>query len=224
MYQTDEKKENTLFHFFSIRIRASTAITYFSVASSGLISISLISVAKRNKVERRTIISANLSSFTPFCPRVPLIIFVSTKGMNHGVSLFIRKRCQTGRNVLKHFHKNTTQTTQLHARISLHTWRLRKFRTRQHRLYQDTCHFGNLPSYVQIQTPDALLLDVKHHTAYVGFMNRSHYLCHYRGNPCDEQKPAPRLYWPTQIPQLWECRQHAAMPVHNGAEYIHLRG
>ena len=23
-------------------------------------------------------------------------------------------------------------------------------------------------------------LDVKHHTAYVGFMNRSHYLCHYR--------------------------------------------
>ena len=74
MYQTDEKKENTLFHFFSIRIRASTAITYFSVASSGLISISLISVAKRNKVERRTIISANLSSFTPFCPRVPLII------------------------------------------------------------------------------------------------------------------------------------------------------
>ena len=43
----------------------------FSVAKSGFISISLISVAKRSKVDKRTIISANLSSLTPFCPRVP---------------------------------------------------------------------------------------------------------------------------------------------------------
>ena len=57
--------------FFSIRMRASTAITHFSVASSGLMSISLISVANRSSVDRRTMISANLSSFTPFCPRVP---------------------------------------------------------------------------------------------------------------------------------------------------------
>lgn len=62
------------FLLLSIRMRASTAITCFSVANNGLISISLISVAKRSKVESRTIISANLSSFTPFCPRVPLII------------------------------------------------------------------------------------------------------------------------------------------------------
>lgn len=61
-------------YFFSILIRASTAITCFSVASSGLISISFISVAKRSNVESRTIISANLFSFTPLCPRVPLII------------------------------------------------------------------------------------------------------------------------------------------------------
>ena len=65
------KKIFTRFFYFFIRIRASTAITDFSVANKGLMSISLISVAKRNKVERRTMISANLSSFTPFCPRVP---------------------------------------------------------------------------------------------------------------------------------------------------------
>ena len=57
--------------YFSILIRASTATTAFSVAKSGFISISLISVAKRSKVDKRTIISANLSSLTPFCPRVP---------------------------------------------------------------------------------------------------------------------------------------------------------
>ena len=44
---------------FSTRIRASTAMMPFSVASSGLRSSSLISVAKRSKVERRTINSAN---------------------------------------------------------------------------------------------------------------------------------------------------------------------
>ena len=59
---------------FSMRMRASTAMTFFSVASSGLMSISLISVAKRSRVESRTMISANLSSLTPFCPRVPLMI------------------------------------------------------------------------------------------------------------------------------------------------------
>ena len=54
--------------------RVSTATTAFSVARSGLISISLISVANRSKVDKRTIISANLSSFTPFWPRVPWMI------------------------------------------------------------------------------------------------------------------------------------------------------
>ena len=44
---------------FSTRMRASTAMIPFSVASSGLRSSSLISVAKRSKVERRTINSAN---------------------------------------------------------------------------------------------------------------------------------------------------------------------
>lgn len=61
-------------YYFSIRIRASTANNPRSVATSGLISISFISEAKRSKVERRTIISAYCCSSIPFCPRVPLII------------------------------------------------------------------------------------------------------------------------------------------------------
>ena len=44
--------------YFSTRMRASTAMTSLSSASSGLMSISLISVAKRSRVLRRTIISA----------------------------------------------------------------------------------------------------------------------------------------------------------------------
>lgn len=61
-------------YYFSIRIRASTANNPRSVATSGLISISFISEAKRSKVERRTIMSAYCCSSIPFCPRVPLII------------------------------------------------------------------------------------------------------------------------------------------------------
>ena len=44
--------------YFSIKILTSTAITSFSSANNGLMSISLISVAKRNKVDKRTITSA----------------------------------------------------------------------------------------------------------------------------------------------------------------------
>ena len=56
-------------NYFSILIRASTAIISFSLPSSGFISSSLISVANRNKLERRTKISANSFMFTPFCFR-----------------------------------------------------------------------------------------------------------------------------------------------------------
>ena len=59
---------------FSIRMRASTATTSFSSANSGLMSISLISVAKRSMVESLTMISANFCSLMPFCPRVPFNI------------------------------------------------------------------------------------------------------------------------------------------------------
>ena len=51
---------------FSIKIRASTAMTSLSSASRGLMSISLISVAKRRRVLRRTMISAYLRSLIPF--------------------------------------------------------------------------------------------------------------------------------------------------------------
>lgn len=61
-------------YYFSIRIRASTANKPLSVATNGFISISFISLAKRNKVERRTIMSAYCCSSMPFCPRVPLMI------------------------------------------------------------------------------------------------------------------------------------------------------
>ena len=61
-------------YYFSTRIRASTANKPLSVATNGFISISFISLAKRNKVERRTIMSAYCCSSMPFCPRVPLMI------------------------------------------------------------------------------------------------------------------------------------------------------
>ena len=63
-----------LFVHFSISILASTATTSFSSANNGLMSISLISVAKRSSVESRTMISAYFCSLSPFCPRVPLMI------------------------------------------------------------------------------------------------------------------------------------------------------
>ena len=51
-------KGSAPYHHFSTSIRASTAMTSFSSANRGLMSISLISVAKRRRVERRTMISA----------------------------------------------------------------------------------------------------------------------------------------------------------------------
>lgn len=60
--------------YFSIRMRASTANKPRGVATNGLMSISLISLAKRSKVERRTIISAYCCSSMPAWPRVPLMM------------------------------------------------------------------------------------------------------------------------------------------------------
>ncbi len=60
--------------YFSILMRASTAITLFSSASRGLMSISLISRAKRRSVDSLTIISAYFCSLMPRCPRVPFSI------------------------------------------------------------------------------------------------------------------------------------------------------
>ena len=54
--------------------RASTANNPRSVATRGLMSISLISDAKRSNVDRRTMISAYCCSSTPRWPRVPFII------------------------------------------------------------------------------------------------------------------------------------------------------
>ncbi len=136
--------------------------------------------------------------------------------MNHGVSLFIGKRCKTGRNILKHFHKNTTQTTQHYMPEFLFILgAYEKFRTRQHRLHQDTCNFGNLHHTFKFKRQMLFSLDVKHHTAYIRIYEQVPLPLPLQGNPCDAQRPALRLYWPTQILPLWEYRQNAAMPAHN---------
>ena len=60
--------------FFSIRILASTATILSLLPISGLISISLISVAKRNMEESLTMISLNFFLLTPQFPLKPLMI------------------------------------------------------------------------------------------------------------------------------------------------------
>ena len=74
--------ERSLFFYFSIRIRASTANKPLSVATNGFISISFISLAKRNKVEANDNVRILLLVDT-LCPRVPLMIGYPLKRTNH---------------------------------------------------------------------------------------------------------------------------------------------
>lgn len=57
--------------YFSIRMRASTAITMVSLPNKGFRSISIISGAAVTSADSRTIISANFVSSIPFWPRTP---------------------------------------------------------------------------------------------------------------------------------------------------------
>ena len=108
--------------------------------------------------------------------------------MNHRVSLFVRKWCQTRRNVFQHFHKDTTQTAEHHmTEFSFILGTYKKFRTCQHRLYQYPRHFGNLHHTFKFKRQMLFSFYIKHYATDVGFMNRPHNLCHH-GETCTTGK------------------------------------
>ena len=101
--------------------------------------------------------------------------------MNHRISLFIRKRGQTRRDILQHFHKNTSQTTKDHMPELLLIFRSNeKFRTFQHWLYHDCFRIGYLHHTVKLQRQMLLTLDIQHDPANIRFMHRSNDFCHHR--------------------------------------------
>ena len=173
-------KELSIFNSFSIRMRASTATTLLPSANSGLMSISLISVAKRSRVERRTMISAYFCSLMPCLSARALQNLIAAQRVNHRVGLAIAQRCQTRLHVLQHLDEDAAQSAEHHMSEALLVLGTDKqFGAFQHLLHHDARGTLDLHHAVELQRQVFGSADVQGHAAHVALMDGAYHLGHY---------------------------------------------
>ena len=101
--------------------------------------------------------------------------------MDHWISLFIRKRCQTGRYIFQYLHKDTAQTAKHHVSELLFIFCTNKqFCSFKHRLNHNRFRIGNLHHAVKFESQMLLTFNIQHHSTYIWFMHRPHHLSYYR--------------------------------------------